>query len=61
MPLDTKYKITISFPEDFPKKLSAITEENDFYSEDDICNTVTDYIWILLEENGMIIEYEPVE
>ena len=61
MPLNTNYKITVSFPKNFPKELSVITEENDFYSEDDICDVVTEYIWLLLEKNGMIIDYKPTE
>jgi hypothetical protein len=61
MPLDTRYEVTVTFPENFPKELSAKTDLDNFYSEDDIWNVCMDYVWMLLEENGMKIQYEPTE
>ena len=61
MPLDTRYEVTVTFPENFPKKLSAKTDLDNFYSEDDIWNVCMDYVWMLLEENGMEIDYEPTK
>lgn len=61
MPLDTRYKVTVTFPSNFPKELSAETDLDEFYSEDDIWNVCMDYVWMLLEENGMKIQYEPTE
>lgn len=61
MPLDTRYKVTVTFPSNFPKELSAETDLDEFYSEDDIWNVCMDYVWELLTDYGMVIQYEPVK
>lgn len=61
MPLDTRYEVTVTFPSNFPKELSAETDLDEFYSEDDIWDVCMDYVWELLTDYGMVIQYKPIK
>ena len=62
MDLTKKYKVTIEFPEDMPKKFTVEMEETDFYSEDDLDNIAWDYIYeALFDQFGMRVDYTPVD